>query len=123
MYRDKNLLALAKDQPCLLNLTSLCLWDEGKTTVAAHSNLMEHGKGRGLKAEDCYTVWACFPCHHQLDQGKMEYEDKERAFWNAFQRQVDQWIEIAQNPLLKPWKQQAARKVLKYLKDQNGTSS
>ena len=89
------------------------------TTVAAHANLLETGKGKGLKSEDCYSVWACYHCHAKLDQGNMNYEDAERAFWNAFQRQVDKWYEIAENPCVKPWKQEAAQKVLDYLKEQN----
>jgi len=47
----------------------MCGSEDG-TIVAAHSNLLEHGKGRGLKAHDGMTGWLCYRCHTQLDQGK-----------------------------------------------------
>lgn len=47
----------------------MCGSEDG-TIVAAHSNLLEHGKGRGLKAHDGMTAWLCYRCHTQLDQGK-----------------------------------------------------
>lgn len=51
------------------------------TIVAAHSNLLEHGKGKGLKAHDCYAAALCFDCHSDLDQGKdLTYEER-RDFW------------------------------------------
>jgi hypothetical protein len=51
--------------------------DEGSTTVAAHSNWGEHGKGKAIKAEDSYSVWACWRCHQMLDQGLTEIGKKE----------------------------------------------
>lgn len=41
------------------------------TTVgiqAAHSNFMQHGKGRGIKADDSYTIPLCHECHSSFDQ-------------------------------------------------------
>lgn len=41
---------------------------------AAHSNLYQHGKGRGLKANDSFIMALCAPnngrvgCHVELDQ-------------------------------------------------------
>lgn len=120
MYRSNNLLKLAQGEKCLLQTSARCLGDEGSTTVAAHSNELRHGKGRGLKAEDCYSVWACYHCHHWLDQGSANWQAKEDAFRQAFLRQLREWADIAQSPTRKPWKIQAARDVLAYLGDQNG---
>ncbi|RKG47259.1 DUF968 domain-containing protein [Acinetobacter cumulans] len=38
---------------------------------AAHSNSSKHGKGRGIKADDAYTVPLCHSCHSQFDQYKL----------------------------------------------------
>jgi hypothetical protein len=116
MYRDANLLKLAKGEKCLLQVADDCLGDEGSTTVAAHSNLMTHGKGKGLKAEDCYTVWACYRCHSNFDQGGIFFRaDKEILFTEALLRQIEEWRKIATTPTLRPWKVEAARNALDYL--------
>lgn len=62
-YRNRRLLDLARDQACVM-----CNSRDG-TVVAAHSNLLEHGKGKGLKAHDGMTAWLCHRCHSELDQG------------------------------------------------------
>lgn len=78
MYRNKKLLALAKDQCC-----ANCGNRDG-TVVSAHSNMLQHGKGRGIKAEDCYIAWLCFNCHREYDQGtSMNRREKEVFFLNA----------------------------------------
>ena len=33
----------------------------------AHSNFSEHGKGKGIKADDSYTVALCRVCHSDFD--------------------------------------------------------
>lgn len=33
----------------------------------AHSNFSEHGKGKGIKADDRYTVALCRGCHSGFD--------------------------------------------------------
>ena len=33
----------------------------------AHSNFSEHGKGKGIKADDSYTVALCRACHQKFD--------------------------------------------------------
>lgn len=63
-YRNKKLLGLARDQACVM-----CGSQDG-TVVSAHSNLPEHGKGVGLKADDSMIAWLCHRCHTSLDQGK-----------------------------------------------------
>jgi hypothetical protein len=52
MYRNTKLLEKCRDLPC-----QLCGAEDG-TVVAAHSNQLRDGKGRGFK------------CHSQIDQGK-----------------------------------------------------
>jgi hypothetical protein len=119
MYRDPNLLKLAKGEKCLLQISDDCMGDEGSTTVAAHSNLMTHGKGKGLKAEDCFSVWACYKCHSLFDQGgSFTREEKNDLFYEALLRQIEEWRKIATTPTLKPWKVEAAREALDYLINQ-----
>lgn len=60
-YRNRALLNLAKDAPCMN-----CGAQNG-TTVAAHSNSLRHGKGRGIKAHDSYIAFLCFECHRLMD--------------------------------------------------------
>ena len=115
MYRDKDLLRLAEGQECLLGISPRCLGEEGSTTVAAHDNSLQSGKGMALKADDSRTVWACYHCHTLLDQGKMEYEERQDAFHDAYIRQVQEWTKIASNPCLRPWKVEAAKRVLDHI--------
>ena len=37
----------------------------------AHSNFSEHGKGKGVKADDSYTVALCRGCHQKFDSFAM----------------------------------------------------
>ena len=115
MYRDKDLLRLAQGQECLLGISKRCMGEEGSTTVAAHDNSLQSGKGMSLKSDDSRTVWGCYYCHCLLDQGNMEYEERQNAFADAYVRQVHEWAKIASNICLKPWKVEAARRVLTHL--------
>lgn len=72
MFRSAALLRLARDRSCVS-----CGNNNG-TIVAAHSNLLEHGKGRGLKAHDGMSAWLCYQCHSDYDQGtSMSRAEKE----------------------------------------------
>lgn len=73
-YRNPKLLALARDQACVM-----CLNLDG-TVVSAHSNLLEHEKGRGHKAHDGMTAWLCYRCHTRLDQGADMTREQRRDF-------------------------------------------
>ena len=74
IHRDRKLLELARGMQCVM-----CGNEDG-TTVAAHSNLLEHGKGRSLKADDCMTAWLCHRCHTELDQGSKMSKAERRDF-------------------------------------------
>lgn len=60
-YENRALLDLAKYVPC-----QNCGADDG-TIVPAHSNLSEHGKGKNLKAHDCFFAALCQRCHGWYD--------------------------------------------------------
>lgn len=59
-YRNKKLTDSARHEACICH-------GRTDTTVWAHSNLMRHGKGRGLKAHDLFGAYLCFESHHDFD--------------------------------------------------------
>jgi len=86
MYRNKKLLEAVRDCPC-----QLCGAQDG-TVVAAHSNQMRDGKGRGLKAHDYRIAALCFKCHHEIDQGaKMSRQERLDA-WEEAHRKTIGWL-------------------------------
>ncbi|MGR2824221.1 hypothetical protein FY048_01560 [Acinetobacter sp. 1124_18A] len=58
--RDAKRLAAIRKLPCVR-----C---GGGPSQAAHSNFSEHGKGKGIKADDKYTISLCHSCHQWFDQ-------------------------------------------------------
>jgi len=59
-----------------------------------------HGKGRGIKASDEFTVALCFECHQALDAGYlMTKEQKQAMWWNAFR---NTWLELLDRNLVVP---------------------
>jgi hypothetical protein len=96
--RNRALLHLARDAPCLLRVPGVCN-DDRQTTVAAHSNLQVHGKAGARKADDQYSVWACARCHTWLDSSyNATLEQKAQAFEEAHARQRGVWHKIANDP-------------------------
>jgi hypothetical protein len=95
--RNRALLDMAQERPCLLQVDGVCNGDTA-TTVACHSNLSEHGKAGARKADDHYSVWGCMACHRWLDQGTAAATRKEPAFMLAHLRQVLAWRQIATDP-------------------------
>jgi hypothetical protein len=79
-FRNRKLLNLADGQACVM-----CGNDDG-TVVAAHSNLLEHGKGRSLKAHDGMHAWLCHRCHAQYDQGGMTKSEARDFILTAISR-------------------------------------
>ena len=61
MYRNKKLLEIARLLQC-----QHCGIEDG-TVVAAHSNQLRDGKGRGLKSSDFRIASLCFRCHAEAD--------------------------------------------------------
>lgn len=113
-YRDPALLDMARDRPCMLLIPAICN-HRTDTTVAAHSNWMDHGKSGSRKADDCYSVWACHSCHLWLDPGKASAREKRFAFMAAHARQVLAWRQIAADPTEPERFRKAARRALEHL--------
>ena len=45
-----------------------CIRCGNPDSQAAHSNSAKHGKGRGIKSSDLFTVSLCFKCHAAFDR-------------------------------------------------------
>ena len=82
MYRNKLLLEVCRVLPC-----QHCGVQDG-TVVAAHSNQLRDGKGRGLKAHDYRIASLCFSCHAELDQGSKLDKSERVEMWEAAHRKT-----------------------------------
>lgn len=58
----------ARGQDCTLRIPGVCNGDRD-TTVLAHSNRAEDGKGMGIKARDEEGCFSCASCHTWIDGG------------------------------------------------------
>lgn len=56
----------ARNEECTLRFPEVCNFNP-ETTVLCHSNLLEDGKGMGLKAPDTNAAYGCSACHDVLD--------------------------------------------------------
>lgn len=88
VYRNPALLKAVRGMPHC----SLCGKHNDGTIVAAHSNQLAHGKGRGIKASDREVCSACFTCHMELDQGNRLSKEEKREWWNAGHRRTADWL-------------------------------
>ena len=88
IYRNTKLLEAVRALPC-----QHCGRADG-TVVAAHSNQLRDGKGRGIKAHDYRIAALCFLCHSKLDQGaQMSRAEREEMWESAHRRTVGQLFE------------------------------
>ena len=86
MYRNKRLLEIVRQSPC-----QHCGRNDG-TVVAAHSNQLRDGKGRGIKAHDFRIAALCFTCHAELDQGHKLSKQERIEMWEEAHRQTIGWL-------------------------------
>ena len=87
-YRNKKLLEYARRLPC-----QHCGADDG-TVVAAHSNQLRDGKGRGLKASDYRIASLCYTCHSEIDQGKkLDKSERVQMFEDSHRSTIGEFFE------------------------------
>jgi hypothetical protein len=86
MYRNRKLLELLRKSPC-----QICGREDG-TVVAAHSNQLRDGKGRGLKAHDYRIAALCFSCHAEIDQGTKLSKVERVEAWEEAHRKTIGWL-------------------------------
>ena len=74
--RDAKRLAAIRKLPCIRcgNLNS----------QAAHSNSAKHGKGRGIKASDQYTIPLCAICHAAFDRFELGNRAESEAMFEKW---------------------------------------
>lgn len=75
---------LARGAPCMFKVPGICNNDP-ETSVWCHSNELRHGKGKAIKAHDCFGAIGCSACHAWHDQGRASRADKIEAFYRAFE--------------------------------------
>lgn len=86
-YRNPELLKWAKRAPRCFG----CGRRNDGSIVAAHSNQLRDGKGKGLKAKDYRVAYLCFLCHTYVDQSKASRDEK-RTFWEDAHRETIGWL-------------------------------
>ena len=83
------MLDAARELPC-----QHCGTQDG-TVVAAHSNQLRDGKGRGLKAHDYRIASLCYKCHSDLDQGtRMSKAERIEMFEAAHRSTIGAMFEL-----------------------------
>ena len=82
--RDRRLLDLAYEYPCMFRLQGIC---EGGKGEPAHSNQPKHGKGGAMKAHDLFHLPACRSCHREFDQGETMTRDEKRDLFDYLHSQ------------------------------------
>lgn len=85
-YRNKRLLEVVRESPC-----QHCGTEDG-TVVAAHSNQLRDGKGRGIKASDHKIAALCFRCHYNYDQGTSMSKLERTEFFDEAHRKTIGWL-------------------------------
>lgn len=58
-----------------------CACGTDAPSQAAHSNFGIHGKGKGIKADDRYTLPMCHKCHADLDQNLSQQTRQQQLDW------------------------------------------
>ncbi|EMI9071878.1 DUF968 domain-containing protein [Acinetobacter baumannii] len=61
---------------------------------AAHSNSSKHGKGRGIKSSDLYTIPLCHSCHSQFDQFKLGTRQESEALFDGWLVKTNRMLNI-----------------------------
>ncbi|QQN40533.1 DUF968 domain-containing protein [Acinetobacter sp. CS-2] len=82
--RDSKRLAEIRKLPCVR-----C---GNPNSQAAHSNSAKHGKGRGIKADDSFTVPLCHVCHSDFDQYKLGNRAESEAMFERWLVRVDRML-------------------------------
>jgi hypothetical protein len=59
---------------------------------AAHSNSSKHGKGRGIKSSDAYTIPLCAICHAAFDQFKLGTRQESEALFDGWLEKTERML-------------------------------
>jgi hypothetical protein len=86
-YRNKKLLAMAKDAPYCF-----CCGEYSETIVAAHSNQIRDGKGKSIKSHDYRIAYCCYSCHTKIDTSNKLSKEEKKELWESAHRKTIGWL-------------------------------
>ena len=84
--RDAKRLAAIRKLPCVR-----CGYPHSQ---AAHSNSSKHGKGRGIKASDLYTVPLCYVCHAAFDKFELGTRQESEALFDGWLEKTERMLNL-----------------------------
>lgn len=89
-----------KDQKRLDQIRALpcCQCYAPPPSQAAHANWQEYGKGKGIKADDSYTIPLCHACHKELDTYVWQTKEQAKAWFMERLEFVNQVLDEKDNP-------------------------
>ncbi|MDC5219189.1 hypothetical protein OHW53_11565 [Acinetobacter baumannii] len=61
---------------------------------AAHSNSSKHGKGRGIKASDAFTVPLCYKCHSAFDKFELGTRQESEALFDGWLEKTERMLNL-----------------------------
>ena len=80
-FRCRRLLDAVRELPCQFQIPGVC--EGGVGSDPAHSNQQRHGKGKSMKAHDCFIAAGCRACHREVDQGMRLSRDDRIHYWQV----------------------------------------
>ncbi|WP_335961640.1 hypothetical protein [Acinetobacter haemolyticus] len=89
--RDHKRLAAIRKLPCVK-----C---GGGPSQAAHSNSSKHGKGRGIKASDEFTVPLCYSCHSAFDKFELGTRQESEAMFEQWLEKTERMLNLDNNEI------------------------
>ena len=87
--RDPKRLAEIRNLPCIRCGSS--------PSQAAHSNSSKHGKGRGIKSSDIYTIPLCAICHAAFDQFQLGTRQESEALFEGWLEKTERILNLNNN--------------------------
>lgn len=87
--RDAKRLAAIRKLPCVR-----CGYPHSQ---AAHSNSGKHGKGKGIKASDAFTVALCHKCHFLFDTYQLGTRQESEALFDGWLEKTELMLKIDTN--------------------------
>ncbi len=69
-----------------------CVRCGNPNSQAAHSNSAKHGKGRGIKASDEFTIPLCFKCHAAFDRFELGNRAESEAMFEKWLVRVNRML-------------------------------
>ncbi|MDC9815724.1 hypothetical protein PS357_08185 [Acinetobacter nosocomialis] len=61
---------------------------------AAHSNSGNHGKGKGIKASDAFTVPLCHKCHFLFDTYQLGTRQESEALFDGWLEKTERMLNL-----------------------------